>query len=97
MFVHGKNFLFKWATEEQGKKIEKAGFYVTVFVEAEDFQSAENAAVELLREDRTLLECKNPKTDPPMLHVQKFQEVESFEQAGNHHSGFVFYTGDGHE
>jgi hypothetical protein len=87
VFVRGENFLMRFGEHEQ-----KLGFYTTVFVEAQDSQSAEMQAVDLLRNDENLLTgTLNSKSDSPMMFVEDVEEFETFEGRSVPRTGFSFF------
>ncbi len=88
-FIHGKNFAIR---EADSPEPHIRGFYTTVYVVAADFSAAELAAVEVLRKDEELraTTCTD-RSDPPSLHVEKIQELDSFDGVRLPHEPFVFY------
>jgi hypothetical protein len=70
-------------------KVGKYGFFTHRFVTADDATNAENAAVEMPRNDRELRPLvKNQIGDPPVIDVTEIVELDapsdqSFEQPGH--------------
>lgn len=88
--LEGKNFIL----ELEGT-IRKYGFYTTRFVEAENPEKAELYAVQLIKEDEKIRKnVKNPKSDPPMLFLEKLEEVSSFEGVKLPGTGYTFFPDD---
>jgi hypothetical protein len=93
LFIRGQNFSINLDGE-----IKKLGFYTTRFVEACDEREAEDLVIELLRQDSSLLETvKNDKSDLPMMHVERIEELDSFEGCFVPGAGFTFYPEAGHD
>ena len=89
--LEGQNFLL----EVEGT-IQKLGFYVTRFVEAENQEEAELLAVQQIREDEKLTRnVRNIETDPPMIYLESIDELTSFEGVELPGTGYTFYPGDG--
>jgi hypothetical protein len=87
VLVRGENFLIDLDGECQ-----KVGFYTTRFVEAEDEEGAELAAMDALRGDPKLTKgVLNAKTDPPLMYAEEVEEVGSFEGLPAAGMGFAFY------
>lgn len=70
VFLNGKNF---WLLVDG--KAQRLGFYTTRIVEAVDERAAELTAVQLLRDDPTLQDLLNDRSDPPMIYVEEITEV----------------------
>jgi len=84
--LNGKNFLMTMNGKEQ-----KVGFFKNVFVEAADATAAEYAAVDVLRDDETLVNgVRNTVDDPPMLYATEIEEIESLRPP----QGFIFFMAD---
>ena len=74
------------------EEAQKLGFYTTVFIEAQDQESAELEAMELLRNDPKLSSgALNTKLDSPMMFVEKSEELESFKGLNLPRTGFSFF------
>jgi len=73
---------------------QRKGFYKTGFVEAADPESAEHAAIEMLRVEGKLNPL-NDRTDPPRVCSEEIEEVGSVD-APAVVPGFAFYP-DEHE
>jgi hypothetical protein len=85
VFLNGQNF---WLQSEGVPK--RFGFYTTRFVEAQDPDAAETAAVQMLREDVTLQHVLNDRSDPPMIYAEEITEaVKRDPEYGN--TGYSFY------
>jgi hypothetical protein len=75
-------------------EVQIEGFYVTVFVEAEDADRAISKALTfLVREDREFLENIAPYADPDRAEVapEHWYELSSFDGCELPRSGFVFF------
>lgn len=69
----------------------KYGFITFRYVEADDPTSAENAAVQLLRDDQDLRAIlQNNPSDPPVMDVIEIAELESFDGVENQ-PGRIWY------
>jgi hypothetical protein len=92
VFINGTNFLVKF--NGQAKKV---GFYTTRFVRAVDAKAAENIAVQMLRDQKSLRETViNDQSDPPLLHVEKMFEAELPDgEPEPRHVGLIWYAEDG--
>lgn len=71
--IMGKNFLIK-----RGRSAKKNGFLAARFVEADDYSSAVEAAMNSLRSDLKDV-VVNDKSDPPVLNVVEINEVYYFQ------------------
>ncbi|MBI5722961.1 MAG: hypothetical protein HZA50_03305 [Planctomycetes bacterium] len=72
-------------------KVAKHGFITFRFVEADDPDAAENAAVQQLRDDQELrVLVRNDKHDPPMMDVIEILERDSFDGIGTQ-PGRIWY------
>lgn len=73
-------------------QIERMGFFTTRWVEARNKQEAKKIAIEHIEHELATLEilCNSPK-DPPILVVDKTQEVDSFGDNIVPGKGFTFY------
>ena len=86
VLVNGRNFLIEW-----DGSVQKCGFYVTRFVNAEGKESAESEAILSLRSDTHLQELtKNEQTDPPLLFIEEIERVSDNNGAANN-TGFSWY------
>jgi len=84
--LDAKNFLI-----DMEGTLAKHGFITFRFVEAEDPAAAEEAAVEMVRDDRQFRESiLNDPSDPPVIDVMEIAEVESFEPLENQ-PGRIWY------
>jgi len=89
VLLHGENFLF---TTEDGRP-QVHGFYTTRWVEAENAEAAELAAVELVRSDPGLVEATvNPRDDSPMIYLADLRELADFDGVSPPGAGYTFYT-----
>lgn len=85
--VNGQNFLL----DMEGRR-SKFGFFTSRFVEASDPISAENAAVQMIRETQRLRDMiHNDANDRPVMVVTEMIELESFGDIENREPGFVWY------
>jgi hypothetical protein len=85
--VEGRNFLIAGPDCEA-----KHGFYTTRFVEAADLDGAENAAIEQLRDRKSLREMTlNNRDDSPMMYVTEIEELSSFDGLESLDQGLVWY------
>ena len=68
------------------------GFYTTRWVEASTPEEAENAAIELIKNDQDLKSVvKNEKDNPPMLYAEEILEIENFNKVTPPGTGYTFY------
>ncbi len=75
--IDAKNFL----VEMEGK-LAKHGFITFRYVEAADPVTAENEAVQMIRDDEELRSLvRNDPADPPVMAVLEIAELESFDGA----------------
>ncbi len=78
--IRGENFLIT-ADDRRAK----FGFYTTVFVKSDDPTTAENTAIEQLRNDEGLVELTlNAEDDSPLLFCEEIYELEEFPEQSNH-------------
>src|SRR5262249_16780955 len=85
--INGRNFLV--AMED---RIAKHGFFTLRFVEAADPEAAEEAAVRMIRETRSLRDLvQNSSEDPPVMDVTGIEEMESFEAVETLEPGLIWY------
>jgi len=87
--LNGENF---WL-EMEGKH-SRMGFYTTRYVVAQNEQEAENNAVQMLRDDPTLKNILNDKSDPPMIYCEGIEVIDTFEPSTVVNPGYVFYPGE---
>ncbi len=88
VLINGENFFLNFEGRPQ-----KLGFYVTRFVDAQDAEGAEKAAVDLIREDAWLKgNVLNNRDDPPMLYADEVKELEAYDPEENVDTGFSWYT-----
>ena len=70
-------------------KIQKVGFYTTLFVEAQNPEQAEDEAIGIIRSDTKLSESiLNQRNDSPILTVDAIEEVKKLQYQTD---GYVFY------
>jgi hypothetical protein len=85
--INGQNF----ALSVEGRTA-KHGFFTWRFVEAIDPTTAENAAVQILRETQMFQDLvQNTSDDPPVLEVTQIAELKSFDGIENREPGLVWY------
>jgi hypothetical protein len=84
--LHGDNFWLKL----EGKPA-RLGFYTARFLEALDESNAELRAVQMLRESPSLKSILNGPGDPPIVHCESIEVVESLEEQ---QPGLVFYPAE---
>src|SRR5713226_7722507 len=88
VIVNGRNF---WLRYDTGPKC--LGFFATRFVQAASEIEAENAAVELIKQDPKLVGIVlNGSADSPMIYVEDIEEVEA-KEVPEVAPGFSFYPG----
>jgi len=86
VLVNGRNFLIEW-----DGSVQKRGFYVTRFVNAEGKESAESEAISALRNDAHLQELtQNEQMDPPRLFIEEIEQVSDNNGAANN-TGLSWY------
>ncbi len=85
--LEGKNFWLK--LDDSAKKF---GFFTTRYVEADDPENAENAAVQMLREDPKLQAVLNDRSDPPTIFAGEIIEIVPDPECVN--AGYSFYLDD---
>ncbi|PKD40475.1 hypothetical protein CWO84_10065 [Methylomonas sp. Kb3] len=86
LIMNGENFLIQ---TESGLK--KHGFYQTIFVESQNPETAENEAVEIIKNSDLKDIVKNENNDPPMIYLEEIDELESFEGVETMVQGRAFY------
>ncbi len=85
VLLNGRNFLLQ--TDGEPKRL---GFYTTRFVEAQDPEAAELAAVQMVRKDSAFQLVLNDRSDPPMIYAEEIAEcVRSDSEYPN--TGYSFY------
>ncbi len=84
--MNGTNFLI-----ETESKPEKHGFYQTIFLESTDIESAENEAVDIIRDSDLKGITKNTPDDPPMIYLEEIKEIENFDGIKSLIQGRAFY------
>jgi hypothetical protein len=90
VLVRGENFLMNLENADR-----KLGFFTTRFVEAEDSEQAEFAAMETLRADRSLSgQVLNDRSDPPMMYADEIEELESFDGYSAPGTGLAFFESE---
>src|SRR5262249_3495130 len=86
VFLNGRNF---WTHEDGQPKL--MGIYTTRFVEADTPEMAEDAAVQLIREDGKLRKAViNDKSYPPMIYAEEIVMLETFDGIKLPGTGSVF-------
>jgi hypothetical protein len=74
--IDAENFLI-----DVDGEVAKRGFITFTCVESDDPDSAELAAVQMIREDQDLRPLvKNAASDPPRMSMVSIHEVESFDE-----------------
>ena len=89
VFLRGENFLLTVDGQQT-----RMGFYTTRFVQADNPESAELLAVDLLRTDKKLRGVANLRSDPPMIFADEIDEVAA-DDVPESSSGFTFFPHDG--
>lgn len=75
VMIHRENLL----TEVNGAR-QELGFYTNVYLEAFTASDAEARAIEMIREDASLVEVLlNPDDNPLKLPAEEVQEIETFD------------------
>ena len=86
ILIHGENYLCK-----EGDGVIPKGFYVTRCVEAVDAESAQEVALDMVRDDQALANIVNDETNTPWLSIDKVSEVDEWTALKPPGSGFAFY------
>lgn len=87
ILLEGKNFLIN---SDEGPN--RMGFYTTRYVEAENREDAEKRSVELIKNDPKLKDVMlNIRSDPPMIYLEKIEEISSFDGVDKTNTGYTFY------
>src|SRR5687767_12795320 len=87
--LHGEHFLLAAVDGT----IAEYGLYTTRWVEAIDESQAEIAAVELVRDDPSLVgRVRNALDDSPMIFLAELRELPDFEGVTPPGSGYTFYS-----
>ena len=90
LMMRGENF----AIETDGK-IKRLSFFQNLFIEAENNESAEEKAIQLIRSDQSLRDAvRNSQDDPPRLFVEELHELDSFDDIEHKDQGRIFYNDD---
>ena len=84
--MNGSNFLIQ---TESG--LEKHGFFQNIFIESENSESAEDKAVEIIRNSDIREIVKNKPDDPPMIYLEEITELENFDGVEQLIQGRSFY------
>ena len=85
--IEASNFL----VEMEGRTA-KHGFITFKYIEADDPTSAENMAVQMIRDDQQLRDLvQNGSDDPPVMDVTQIAELESFPDQENQ-PGRIWYA-----
>jgi hypothetical protein len=91
--LEGKNFIIN---SETGP--ERFGFFTTRYVEARDDQEATEVALNLIRNDKSLMaSVLNKKNDAPMLYVEEIVELGDFEGLKPPGGGYSLYPMNGED
>jgi hypothetical protein len=86
--VNGRNFQLAWAEgENETPGIKRTGFYTTVHGQRE----AESRAMKVLRADKALRKGVRNTSDPPVMFLEKLEELSSFKGCRLPRTGFAFY------
>ena len=85
VYLNGQNFLIKFDGTPT-----RLGFFVTRYVTADNSQSAEDSAVQCIR-DELMDVVLNEKTDSPMIYAEEVVQIEP-EDDGPAGSGFTYYS-----
>jgi hypothetical protein len=68
------------------------GFYQTVFLEAPDPDAAEKEAIGLVEANQDLQTMVlNDRTDPPMLHIDRLEEIAASSRPAAQPTGRTYY------
>jgi hypothetical protein len=87
VFVNGKNFLVEFDTG-----LEKHGFYTNVYVQAKNEEQAEYAAMDLLRQHKSLRGyVQNEKADPPTMFAEEILEISNYDEIEPKLQGLSWY------
>jgi hypothetical protein len=87
VFIRGENFLINLDGDNQ-----MVGFYRTRFIEAENEEAAEYAAMDMLRRDPKLAKgVLNEQSDPPTMYAEEIEELSSFKDCRVPGTGIAFY------
>jgi hypothetical protein len=84
--INGQNFKVSWT----GGKVETLGFYTARRIEHDDLETAENLAMESIREELRKIVLNKPD-DTPNLNVDEIYEVEDFGDELVPGKGFTWY------
>lgn len=86
--MNGRNFLI-----ELDGNLAKHGFYQNIFVEAENPNEAEFAAIERIRNNEDLKSIvRNHKDDPPAISLDEIFEIDSITESDKTmEKGCTFY------
>lgn len=88
--LNGKNFHIKM--QENTKVL---GFYAIRFIEAEQSEDAQKKAMELVMNDKKLLESmRNPPKNSPEIHVDEVVQCTITEENLKQNHVFSFYEGE---
>lgn len=85
VLLNGRNFLLEFEGEPK-----RLGFYTTRFVEAQNPEAAEMAAVQMVREDSTLQQVLNDPSDSPMIYAEEVTEATR-QNSEYPNTGYTFY------
>ena len=85
IMLEGKNFLLS----SDGQTM-KHGFFTTRWVEARDPEEAELKAIDLIKNDRGLMNnLLNDQSNPPMIYLREIYELESFDGVSPPGGGYM--------
>ena len=87
--VEGTNFKI-----EIEDAVQKCGFFTTRFVEAMDASSAEQQAMDFIRKELQGV-VLNDREDPPVMYIDKLEEIPSFDDNEVPGTGFTWFRDDG--
>lgn len=87
VFVNGTHFLVEF-----GEGVEKYGFFTNVYVEARNYEDAENNAMQLLREHDELRDSVTYKNhNSPRMCVEEITEIANYHEIDKKIQGLVWY------
>lgn len=88
IIVNGTNFVLSIQGKEQ-----RMGFYATRFVEANNVEEAQEAAMRLIMNDNKLRQAiRNEPNSQPQLHIDEVTEAPITEQDKSTNNAFMFYA-----
>jgi hypothetical protein len=87
LLLNGRNFLMR-----VDGRLERSGFYTTRIVTASSPEEAEKLAIDLIRNDSSLrASVLNEPSNPPIIYVDEYAELEGEESADGPNAGYTFY------